>query len=1329
MEYIAPKLQRQRIKSEGEEESILEGADVFSRLTLSWFNNFIVQASEANLTLGNLPHIAGDYTADYNNKMFIRHWNKRKSDSTNDLVWAIVKTFGSFVLLAGLYEFCYDAISFADPFLVRRLIIFSKSYWQGDDPMPMAVGFYAAMGIFGVTILRSIISTQLFHWLVKAITGVSGALYTTIYNKSLVLSTTSRQEQTVGQMVNLMSIDTLSIVNVTWQITTIWEAPLQFVMCFISLYSLIGHSVWFPVGILILFIPVNLYVLRYIKQLRRKQMVYKDERTRLTTEIITNVKSLKLYGWEEALLKRLDHTRNDLQLGNLATIVKVSSISEFLWVIIPYFLSSSAFLGYSYVAGEPITSELVFPAMTLFNMMTAPLNDIPRIITTIVDSWVSFTRLAEFFVATEMQHDAVVRSPPATKFGDVTVEVKNATFAWSGTSDGENSYGLKNINFKATKGELTCLVGRVGSGKTTFLRGLLGEMFVKEGTVEVRGTLAYVAQDPWLVNGSIKDNILFGSRYDPEFYQKTIKACALEADLAVLPDGDETEIGERGVSLSGGQKARVSLARAVYARADVYLLDDPLSAVDEHVGSHIIDNVLGSEGLLATKTRILSTNAISVLSRANNITLLRDKTIFENGSMSEVMAAKAALYELLQEFGRNASQDTFYETESDSSTESETDILIDTETADTAVSSRQVSRKASATTLRRASIASYTAKRIVRTKTARTSPTEEISQRGRVKWHVYKRYTKACGVIPLTVTFFLIIANNLQFLYTNNWLKEWSDRNSLDGNNGNLNYYLGGYVFIGFVGAVLSVSTKWSGRLYCGLTASRILHDKMAKQVLRSPMSFFEVTPLGRIINRFSGDLVEVDEGLPLAFMDFFRMVVKLIMALGVVVITAPIIIFVLFPLSFLYNYYQKYYQAASRELKRLLSVARSPIFSHFQESLNGVSTIRAFDQVDRFKYIHTVNAYNLTKAQFLFRNSNRWLSFRLQTIGGVVVFSAAVAIVFRSPGRSMSPGLIGLVMIYAVQVTDYLSWIVRMLVALETSVVGAERVLEYCDLESEKEEIVESNRPPAYWPTEGSVSYKHYSTRYRKGLDLILKDVSLDIKPREKIGVVGRTGAGKSSLIMSLFRIIEPVEGTIEIDNIDISKIGLHDLRSKLAIIPQDSQIFEGTLRQNLDPFDEYSDDDLWRVLELSHLRSHVESAEGRLDTVINEGGSNLSAGQRQLMCLGRALLHQSSVLVLDEATSSVDVETDKWIQDTIRTEFKHKTIITIAHRLNTIIDSDRIVVLDKGSVVEFDTPAKLLENEDSLFYALCKQGGLIKAVSSSSSSTLDQANQEAEN
>ncbi|ANB12248.1 ATP-binding cassette glutathione S-conjugate transporter YCF1 [Sugiyamaella lignohabitans] len=1055
--------------------------------------------------------------------------------------------------------------------------------------------------------------------------------------------------------------------------------------------------------------------------MRKKQMQYKDERTRLTTEIFTNVKSLKLYGWEGPLLERLDHVRNGLQLANLKQMILFSCVIDFVWILIPYFISCSTFALYAYLEDVPLTADIVFPCITLFDMMTSPLNDIPRMISMIVDSTVSFVRVRDFLVSQELQTDAIIRQPAAVESGEVSIDIKDASFLWD--ENDESSTILTNVNFSAHKGSLFCIVGKVGAGKTSFLKALLGDLYRKQGSVTVKGSIAYVAQDPWLVNGTVKDNILFGCRYDPEFYQKTIEACALVSDLEILPDGDNTEIGERGVSLSGGQKARVSLARAVYARADVYLLDDPLSAVDEHVRKHITDNVIAAGGLLASKTIVLATNAISILSKAYDITLLENGAIREQKSFTQVMEERSGLlFELIEEHGTNQEEPVIGSPANSSVTEIVTTGTEPLAAADseTISSIAPLSRKSSVTTLRRASMASYTKKKVKLPKAVakKTQQTREDTQSGRVKWHVYRRYVDACGYVALAVSGLLILLSSVQTLAANFWLKAWAEQNATLGSNENVKYWIGGYLALGFLSAFISTARRIVARINCGLTASKILHDRMAYTVMRSPMSFFETTPVGRIINRFSSDVNELDEGLPVAFLDLIRTIVKLIVSLGVVIYGAPIVLVIMIPLSGLYYYYQFYYQSASRELKRLLSISRSPIFAHFQESLNGISTIRAFDQGDRFKHLNTQKIDGNIRAIFLFRSANRWLSFRLQSIGAVIVLTTASTIVIGSSRGIFTPGLIGIIMTYTSQVTELLSWIVKAIVNLETSVVGVERVLEYCDLPNEAPEVIENVRPPAYWPTEGKVSYSNYSTRYRTGLDLVLKGVNLDINPREKIGIVGRTGAGKSSLVMSLFRIIEPVDGSINIDGQDITKMGLLDLRSNLSIIPQDSQVFEGTLRQNLDPVGLYSDDELWRVLQLSHLKDHVLSMEGGLDASIAEGGSNLSSGQRQLMCLGRALLHSSSVLVLDEATASVDVQTDKVVQETIRSEFKDKTIITIAHRINTILDSDRIAVLEKGLVAEFDTPENLLKNEESLFYSLCKQGGLLKDDSSSESS-----------
>lgn len=552
----------------------------------------------------------------------------------------------------------------------------------------------------------------------------------------------------------------------------------------------------------------------------------------------------------------------------------------------------------------------------------------------------------------------------------------------------------------------------------------------------------------------------------------------------------------------------------------------------------------------------------------------------------------------------------------------------------------------------------------------------------------------------------------------NVWLEHWSEVNTESQDNPRTGMYLGVYLFFGIFASSLTVCHTLILFIFCTIQAARTLHNRMAESVVRSPMSFFDTTPIGRIINRFTTDIYRIDEILTRVFSMFFNNTIRVGFTLLVISTTTPAFLFLVIPLTLLYLYYQRFYLRTSRELKRLDSVSRSPIYAHFQESLSGLSTIRAFRQIERFENVNEAHVdYNL-RAYFPSISANRWLSVRLEFIGSVIIFAAAGLSIISVSSGSVRAGLVGLAMSYALQITQSLSWIVRMTVEVEVNTVSVERVLEYSRLPSEAPMVIKGHRPPAAWPTSGDLVFNNYSTRYREGLDLVLKDINIHIKPQEKVGIVGRTGAGKSSLTLALFRLIEPVDGHIDIDHLDTSKIGLSDLRHRLAIIPQDSQAFEGTIRDNLDPSYAHDDTELWEVLELSHLKEHVKSMDGGLDARVAEAGSNLSVGQRQLMSLARALLTPSKILVLDEATAAVDVETDKLLQETIRTEFKDRTILTIAHRLNTIIDSDKIVVLSAGRVAEFDSPQVLLANKDSMFYSLCKQGGLVHEGDSSSSS-----------
>lgn len=1315
-----------------EEKPLLENSDIFSRFAFTWINPLITKATVDVINPTDLPPIQTNLSGKYLRETFLKNWHARSSDSVNQLILALLRSFGYLIFYTGVNEFLIDFLSLAQPFLLRYLIIFAQSY-RSPDPQPVSIGFYISLGMFIVSLFRTFFRTVSFQVALSLMLSIRGSLYGSIYDKAVKLSAKSRQVRSTGEIVNLMSTDVVIIARTCYNISSLWQAPINIALCVAGLYQLLGKSAFVAPTLILAGMPLNSYMSSQVKRMRRKQMKYKDKRIRLTTEILTNMKSLKLYGWEPALIERLKHIRNNKQLKNLRKLVLFSSTIDFLWVIVPCFITTLSFACFAYLEQKPLTPELVFPCLSFLMMMNGPILEFPRVIVTVINSLVSFQRARDFLVADELQEDAVLREDGSSVFGDDTVIVRDADFAWS-REDAEAT-ALKNISYVAHKGELSCIVGKVGSGKSSFLKALLGELHKQSGSVTIKGSVAYVSQEMWLTNSTLRDNILFGHRYDPVFYSLTIEACALTPDIQLLPDGDQTEIGEMGITLSGGQKARVSLARAVYARADVYLLDDPLSAVDEHVAAHIMENVLCSTGILGSKTRVFATNSIHALSQANSLVLLEGQQITERCTYEEALEGTGALSSLISEFGRHSSTmeepplkssssngSTVGEREDEEEDEDDEEIKEEMESFETnlldepgdldesAVKNR---RHGSVSTVRRASLASL--KQVFRgkdinQKIKKTQQTVERSETGHVRFNVYKKYIQSCGVGSVLITIFIVIISSLDTVTSKFWLKHWSEQNSAETGNANIEYYLGVYLAIGLVFAVLGVARRAVVRIYCGLTASKKLHNEMVESVTRCPMQFFDTTPLGRILNRFSGDIAELDESLPSNFLEIIWVITDMIISISVIIIASPFVLIILIPLTGIYSYYQKYYASASRTFKRILLMSQSPIYSHFQETLTGATTIRAFHQVGRFEFINNNNIdYNL-RAGYLYRGVSRWLSMRQQMIGSSLSFATALLVTYGAVNKSISPGLIGVVMGYSAVLAEDVNYFIKMLVNLETSVIAVERIMEYCDLKSEAPAFVPENRPVSSWPQKGGIKFEHYSTKYRDNLDLILRDINLDIKPQEKIGVVGRTGAGKSSLIMSLFRIIEPTEGRIVIDGVDITKIGLADLRSHLSIIPQDSQIFEGSVRQNLDPLNKHSDQRIWEVLKHSHLSDFIGSLEGKLDAELSEGGSNFSSGQRQLMCLGRALLHDSPILVLDEATASVDVSTDKLIQETIRTEFKNKTIVTIAHRLNTILDSDRVLVLDQGAISEFDSPENLLQNPDSLFYSLCKKGGLIQ-------------------
>ncbi|KAJ2592151.1 hypothetical protein IWW49_001186, partial [Coemansia sp. RSA 1797] len=1036
-----------------------------------------------------------------------------------------------------------------------------------------------------------------------------------------------------------------------------------------------------------------------------------------------------------SFIRRINEVRVKLELRTIRHYGLIQAVFTFVTTLVPFVVSFSTFGLYSLadnVSHGPLTPQLVFVSLTLFNMLRFPLSFGPTVIPALLEAMVSSHRIFDFLTAGEIDFAAIEREPynrdaPSTTPDDVLVSVENCTFKWLSA----DAPTLHNVSIQCKRDELVAVIGRVGAGKSSLVSAILGDMIKCDGSVRVRGSIAYVPQQAWIMNATLRDNILFGSQLDQEFYERVIDACALQPDLDMLPAGDMTEIGEKGINLSGGQKARVSLARAVYARADIYLLDDPLAAVDAHVGKHIFTHVLGPQGMLKSRARILVTNAVQYLSNTAHIVMLRDGAVVDQGSFAQAMAQQSSIFEFIHKYIDEAQS-----SQATSNTASDSEYIED----DTVLpKGDDVNRKSSKQNLGRASANTLHSRRNtleaeVGAEQGRTM-TAEVNRQGRVEWSTYYTYVKACGVrnaLLFTVALLLASVSNI---CANMWLKHWASSNA--GTELNLGpfmwfkrwmppstnadpssslfysipvhsifYYLFIYGGLGLLGASINSLQSLLMWTRCSVRASTKIHQNMLHSVLRSPMSFFDVTPIGRILNRFSSDLQQCDEMLPRSASSMVNTMVNVVSAVVVITLSTPLMLVIMLPLVMVYRYLQQRCLRSSRELQRLDSTTRSPIFAHFQESIGGVSTIRAYNQQPRFVYENELRIGQNMRAFYTCFSLNCWLSLRIEMLGNTVILGTTLLAIgsvhYFGYGDA---GLVGLAVTYALDFISSLNWSVHNYADIANSMVQLERVIEYAELPSEAPDVIEDRVPATTWPDQGMVEFKDYSTRYRNGLDLVLKGLSFRVQPNQKVGIVGRTGAGKSSLTLALFRIIEAAGGQILIDGEDIAKYGLFDVRSKLSIIPQDPVLFAGTVRENLDPFNSYSDQNIWQALEHAHLADFIRTKDERLEFVVTQSGENFSVGQRQLICLARALLKRAKVLVLDEATAAIDNATDTIIQESIRKEFKDCTVLTIAHRLNTIIDNDMILVVDGGRLAEYDTPQNLLENENSLFAKLVEE------------------------
>uniref|UniRef100_A0A8C7LEF1 Canalicular multispecific organic anion transporter 2-like n=1 Tax=Oncorhynchus kisutch TaxID=8019 RepID=A0A8C7LEF1_ONCKI len=1215
--------------------------------------------------------------------------SKQKDPKKPSFLRSLIKAFGPYFLIGSAFKLLQDLITFVNPQLLKLLISFTK-----QKGAPTWWGYALAFLMFFAAFLQTLILHQHFQYCFVTGMRLRTSIIGAIYRKSLIITNAAKRTSTVGEIVNLMSVDAQRFMDLTTFLNMLWSAPLQIILALYFLWQNLGPSVLAGVAVMILLIPLNAAIAVRTRAYQVEQMQYKDARIKLMNEILNGIKVLKLYAWESSFKEKVLEIRQK-ELNVLRKTAYLGALSTMAWTSAPFLVALTTFAVYVTVDKNNILdAEKAFVSLSLFNILRFPLNMLPQVISSIVQV-------------------------------DSSVTVVNGKFTWAKQDPPDNNYSRERIiNLMVPQGSLLAVVGHVGCGKSSLVSALLGEMEKMEGDISIQGSVAYVPQQAWIQNATLRDNILFGKAYNEHKYRCCLDACALTQDLEVLPGGDLTEIGEKGINLSGGQRQRVSLARALYNEADVYLLDDPLSAVDAHVAKHIFDQVIGPEGALQGKTRILVTHGISFLPQVDNIVVMVEGRVSEMGSYQELLKQNGAFAEFLRNYSL---EDIIEEDEA-------TEALIDEEEnfPDDALSNHTdmvdnepVVNEAKRQFIRQISIISgdlenpksrSVRKRLCSERKHAESDSEkklpkvekliqaETAETGRVKSKVFWEYAKAVGPLLSLFICFLYGCQSAASIGANVWLSQWTNDAAQNVTQENVSMRVGVYAALGMAQGLLVMVSSFT--LAMGnIGAARKLHYALLDNKFHTPQSFFDTTPIGRVINRFSKDIYVIDEALPSTVLMFLGTFFSSLSTMIVIVASTPIFAVVIAPLAFIYIFVQRFYVATSRQLKRLESVSRSPIYSHFSETVTGSSVIRAYCRHDAFVLMSDMKVDENQKSYYPGIVSNRWLGVRIEFIGNcIVLFAALFAVIGKD---KLNPGLVGLSVSYALLVTMSLNWMVRMTSDLESNIVAVERVKEYSETKTEAPWEVEDKKPSPDWPSEGNVEFSDYSVRYREGLELVLKNLTVSVKGGEKIGIVGRTGAGKSSMTLCLFRLLEAAGGEITIDGVKISEIGLHDLRSKLTIIPQEPVLFSGSLRMNLDPFERYSDGEVWKALELSHLNKFVSNQPAKLELECSEGGENLSVGQRQLVCLARALLRKTRILILDEATAAIDLETDDLIQSTIRTQFEDCTVFTIAHRLNTIMDYTRVLVLDKGQIAEFDTPTNLLFRR-GIFYGMAKDAGL---------------------
>uniref|UniRef100_A0A670I6Q0 ATP binding cassette subfamily C member 8 n=1 Tax=Podarcis muralis TaxID=64176 RepID=A0A670I6Q0_PODMU len=1238
--------------------------NLLSKGTYWWMNAFIKTAHKKPIDLkaiGKLP-IAMRALTNYMrlNEAFESPKNKNTPNPQGSKsIWrALCNAFGRPLVLSSTFRILADLLGFAGPLCISGIVHHvGKSSNNTFHPKTKILGDYfissqeflanayvlAVLLFFALLLQRTFLQASYY---VAIETGINlrGAIQTKIYNKIMRLSTSnmSMGEMTSGQICNLVAIDTNQLMWFFFLCPNLWAMPVQIIVGVILLYYLLGISALIGAAVIIVLAPVQYFVATKLSQAQRSTLEYSNERLKKTNEMLRGIKLLKLYAWEHIFHSSVEETRQK-EMTSLRAFALYTSISIFMNAAIPIAAVLITFVVHAHLfENADFSPSVAFASLSLFHILVTPLFLLSSVVRSTVKALVSVQKLSEFLSSEEIgeEHDKCCTCVNVL----LNVYLLSATVSGSGLTIC-SKFKLQIKLFFVTAGQLTMIVGQVGCGKSSLLLGILGEMQKVSGNViwnspsvvfclfvsRKRESVAYASQKPWLLNATVEENITFESPFNTQRYKAVIDACSLQPDIDILPHGDQTQVGERGINLSGGQRQRISVARALYQHTNVVFLDDPFSALDIHLSDHLMQ-----EGILNMlrndkRTVVLVTHKLQYLPHADWIIAMKDGTIQREGTLKDIQKSESELFEHWKTLMNRQDQDLEKATVLDRTNLQRTKNSQETLLQDEEEDEDEIPESDDDDNL-----------------------SSVLHQRAKMPWRACGKYLSSAGFLLLPLLVLSQLLKHSVMVSIDFWLAQWT----YDA----IAFKVGIFSILCCLGIILclvtSIAVEWTG-----LKVAKKLHCFLLNKIILAPMRFFETTPLGSILNRFSADCNTIDQHIPATLECLSRSTLLCLSALAVISYVTPVFLIALVPLAVICYFIQKYFRVASRDLQQLDDSTQLPLLSHFSETVEGLTTIRAFRYESRFKQklLEYTDSNNI--ASLFLTAANRWLEVRMEYIGACVVLIAAVASITKSLYDNLSSGLVGLGLTYALMVSNYLNWMVRNLADMELQLGAVKRFNSLIKTEAESDEgLLSPAQIPQNWPDHGEIQIQNLCVRYDSTLKPVLKHVSAHISPGQKIGICGRTGSGKSSFSLAFFRMVDTFEGRIIIDGIDIAKLPLQTLRSRLSIILQDPILFSGTIRFNLDPEKKCTDSMLWEALEIAQLKHVVKALPGGLDAIVTEGGENFSLGQRQLFCLARAFVRKTSIFIMDEATASIDMATENILQKVVMTAFADRTVVTIA-------------------------------------------------------------------